>query len=320
MGNVKENFSRGHHMSIDHVESRALKISAWLTGVYFFIELGIAIYTKSIAVLSDAFHTFSAAGGVLLAIVAKHISMKPADKYKSFGRFRAEIIGALFNGFFLLGMAIVILYMGWMRLKHPIPLPTVPMFIAAFGGLITEVISIKLLYKSQKNNLNVKGAFWHVIQTFVGSLIKIITAVVIRLTGFHAIDPLLGMLFGLTLFYASYGIIRDSLNILLEAVPKEIDLNQIQKDIKKINGVKDVHHIHAWSLNSNKNIFSSHDNVKELKKSEEILRRIKELLRKKYKFYFSTIQIETKCLDSKMSDDIDITNKMKGGKHGKRKN
>jgi cobalt-zinc-cadmium efflux system protein len=311
--------SMGHSMPVDFLENKALKISAWITGIYFLIELGIAVYSKSIAVLSDAFHTFSAVGGVLLAIIAKQISIKPADKYKSFGRFRTEIVGALINGLFLFGMAGIVIYMGWMRLKNPISLPTMPMFVAATGGLITEVISIKLLYSHQKTNLNIKGAFWHILQTFVGSLIIIVAAIVIKFTGFFAIDPILGMLFGLVLFYASYGIIRDSLNILLESVPKEIDLDKVQKDIEKISGVKNVHHIHAWTLTSNKNIFSSHVIIKNMKESEEILKKIKKILNEKYKFYFSTIQIEEKCLDDKKSEHIDITNKVKGGKHGKNK-
>jgi cobalt-zinc-cadmium efflux system protein len=162
---------------------RALKITSILTGIYFVIELGIGIYTGSIAVLSDSFHTFSAVGGVLLALAAGRIAMKPADLSKTFGYKRAEVIGALLNGIFLLAMAGVVFYMGFMRLQMPMHLPPVPMLVAAFGGLITEVIAIKLLYSGQKGDLNIKGAFWHVLQTFVGSVIIIIAAVVIHFTG-----------------------------------------------------------------------------------------------------------------------------------------
>jgi len=113
---------------------RALKISAWLTGVYFLIELGIGFYSGSIAVISDAFHTFSAVGGVVLAFVAARIAQRPATLDRTFGNYRAEIVGALLNGVFLAVMAVFVLVMGAMRLRHPIDLPTTPMLIAAAGG------------------------------------------------------------------------------------------------------------------------------------------------------------------------------------------
>lgn len=110
----------------------------------------------------------------------------------------------------------------------------------------------------QKGDLNLKGAFWHVLQTFVGSLIIIIAAIVIYFTGFLAIDPLLGMAFGALLIYASIGIIKDSLKILLETVPKNVDLEQVKKTLQKIPDVKDIHHMHAWTITSGVKIFSKH--------------------------------------------------------------
>ena len=109
---------------------RALKISGWLTGIYFLIELGIGLYTGSVAVTSDAFHTFSAVGGVLLAFVAARMARRPADLNRTFGSYRAEIIGALLNGVFLAGMAVLVLVMGAMRLRHPIDLPPTPLLMA----------------------------------------------------------------------------------------------------------------------------------------------------------------------------------------------
>ena len=238
--------------------ARALRISAWLTGVYFVIELAIGIYTGSVAVISDAFHTFSAVGGVVLAIVAARIARRPADATRTFGSLRAEIIGALLNGAFLLGMAVLVLVMGYMRLQNPIDLPTMPMLFAAIGGIITEVISLRLLYAGQKGDLNIKGAFWHIIQTFVGSILIIVTALVIELTGFLAIDPILGMAFGVVLLYASWGIMRDATKILMESTPGDIDLTEVVERLEALANVSDVHHVHAWTLTSNKHVFSGH--------------------------------------------------------------
>lgn len=301
----------GHtgHMApkVTDANARALKITTWLTGIYFVIELGIGIYTGSIAVISDALHTFSAVGGVLLALVAARIAMRPADKRRTFGSARAEIIGALLNGFFLFMMALVVLYMGYNRLQNPIDLPTTPMLIAAFGGLVTEVIAIRLLYVGQKSNLNIRGAFWHVLQTFVGSIIIIIAALVIRFTGFLAIDPILGMLFGLVLIYASWGITRDSLKIMLESVPPDIDLEKVKQSLGAIAGVADVHHMHAWALTSGKNIFSTHLLVYAPAKSGAILEEANRILKEEFGFFFSTVQIETKRMDTVGAEDIDVT-------------
>lgn len=304
--------SHGMH-SMAGGNARALKITSWLTGIYFIIELGLGYYSGSIAVISDAFHTFSAVGGVLLALIAGRIAMRPSDKYKTFGSLRAEIIGALLNGTFLLVMAIFILFMGYMRLKSPIELHIAPMLVAAFGGLIIEAISIKLLYSGQKDNLNIRGAFWHIIQTFVGSIIIIVSAVVIKFTGFLAIDPILGMLFGLVLFYASWGIIRDSFSILLESVPKDVDLDKIKGSLQSIDGVRDTHHIHAWMLTSGKNIFSAHIRIHDIMKTEYILNEAHKILKEKYKFYFSTVQLELECTDSGEAKHIDITDLNRDG-------
>jgi cobalt-zinc-cadmium efflux system protein len=285
----------------------ALKITAFLTGIYFVIELGIGVYTGSIAVLSDSFHTFSAVGGVLLALAAGRIAMRPADPSRTFGYKRAEVIGALLNGIFLLAMAGVVLYMGYMRLQMPMELPPVPMLAAAFGGLVTEFISIKLLYTGQKSDLNVKGAFWHVMQTFVGSVIIIIVAAVIYFTGFLAIDPILGMAFGAVLIYASIGIVRDSLKILSETVPKDVDLDKIKASLHAVPGVKNVHHIHAWSITPGVNIFSTHIHTDDLSKADDILQSATKILKERFDFYFSTIQVENKCADIDKARDIDIT-------------
>lgn len=237
--------SAGGHAGHMPSSDRALTISGWLTGLYFLVELGIGLWTGSIAVISDAFHTFSAVGGVLVAIVAARIARRPADLARTFGWYRAEIIGALTNGAFLLIMALIVIVMGAIRLGNPIELPTGPMLLAAAGGLITEFISLYLLFQQQGRDLNVRGAYWHIIQTFVGSLIIIVAALVIRFTGFLAIDPLLGIAFGLVLLWASWGILRDAAHLLMEGTPPGIDIAEVVAALSALDGVEDVHHVHS---------------------------------------------------------------------------
>ncbi|WP_415391993.1 cation diffusion facilitator family transporter [Paracoccus sp. SJTW-4] len=298
----------GHagHMPVGG-DRKALVISGWLTGLYFVIELGIGIWTGSVAVISDAFHTFSAVGGVLIALVALRLTERKSSPARTFGYVRAEILGALFNGLFLVAMALLVLWMGAMRLMEPIELATTPMLIAAAGGIATELVALWLLYERQKDNLNMRGAYWHILQTFVGSFLIIISALVIRFTGFLAIDPLLGMAFGLVLLWASWGILREALHILLQGTPEDLDLEAAIKAIRDLEGVTDVHHVHAWSLTSGRNVFSSHICVRNWKDGERVLRQANNLLRERFNIYFSTIQIEEYCLDGEeAAADIDI--------------
>lgn len=290
-------------------DRQALVRSGLLTGVYFVFELAIGLWTGSVAVTSDAFHTFSAVGGVLIALVALRLSERPTTAEYTFGWGRAEIIGALFNGLFLTIMAIYVFWMGAMRLMEPIELQTTVMLYTAFGGIVTELLSFWFLYERQKKNLNLKGAFLHIIQTFVGSLIIIVSALVIRFTGFLAIDPILGMAFGLVLFWASWSIIRSALRILLQSTPEGFDLNAAMQALRSIEGVKTVHHIHAWSLASDRNLFSGHICVQSFAgDGERVLREATDRLKERFNIYFSTIQIEQECLAGEQdAAAIDIT-------------
>ncbi len=295
----------GHGAGHGGGNDRALVISGWLTGVYFLIELAIGFATGSIAVISDAFHTFSAVGGVLLAWLAARIARRPATLEQTFGYARAEILGAMLNDFFLLLMALFVIGMGLMRLRAPLDLSTTPMLIAAGGGIFTEVISLALLFRGQKDNLNMRGAFWHVIQTFVGSILIIITAVVIKFTGFLAIDPILGVVFGFVLLLASFSIIRETFAVLMEAVPADVNLGEILDGLLTINDVDDIHHVHAWTLTSNRNVFSAHLRVKNTAVAPRVLKEAHQILRDEFNFYFSTLQIENTCLDVTGAEEID---------------
>ncbi|WP_341024521.1 cation diffusion facilitator family transporter [Brevundimonas diminuta] len=301
----------GGHQGHLPSSGRAMVISAWLTGLYFFAELVIGLWTGSVAVISDAFHTFSAVGGVLVALVAAKLARRPADGNRSFGWFRAEIIGALVNGGFLLAMAMVVIVMAAMRLSEPIHLPTGAMLWVAAGGLLTEFVALGLMWRQSKDDLNIRGAFWHVIQTFVGSLLIIVTALIIRFTGFLLIDPLLGMAFGFVLIWASWGILRDAAHLLMEGSPPGVSLSQITEALAEVEGVADVHHAHAWALTSGKHVFSSHIRATKDSDPQNVLFTAHALLRERFGFFFVTLQVEDRCLDESGAEQIDVMRPIK---------
>lgn len=303
----------GHqHHGMGH--GRQLKLAAVVTGAYFFFELIVGLYTGSVMVLVDAAHTFSAVGGVVLALVAQRIARRPATASQTFGGQRAEIIGALMNGAALLVMALVAMIMGGMRLMAPIEIPTTPMFIVALVGMLTEIWLIVLMFRSQKEDLNTRGAFWHVVQTFLGSFGIIVAALVIHFTGFMLIDPILGMMFGLMVLYAAWSILRESLSVLMEHAPDEPSVPEICEYLNSLDGVRHVHHPHLWLLRSGRPIFSAHLRVDESLAADQLdalLRKAREALKEEFGIYFSTLQLELSDLDESQVRELDLT-----GRHG----
>lgn len=290
-------------------KGRGLKLAAWVTGAYFVFEMAVGLYTGSVMVIVDAAHTFSAVGGVVLALVARRIAKREATPEQTFGGQRAEIIGALLNGMALLVMAVVAITMGVMRLGSPIELPTTPMFVVAAVGILTEVWLIALMFRDQKHDVNTRGAYWHVVQTFLGSLGIIVAALVIHFTGFLLIDPILGIAFGLMVLAAGWSVLRDSASILMQNTPQGIDVTEMCRRLRAIDGVRDVHHPHAWTLTSGRHIFSAHLRVEDDLSSDDQMRLLETaegLLADSFGIYFSTLQLETEDREEPEARAIDI--------------
>ncbi len=151
-----------------------------------------------------------------------------------------------------------------------------------------------------------RGAYWHVVQTFVGSILIIVAAVVITFTGFLPIDPILGIGFGAVLVWASVGIIRESTRILMDTVPTGVDVVRVQEALRSIQGVKDVHHVHAWALTSGKNLFSAHLLIDNTANHERVLDEARKAIRQRFGFYFSTLQVEKSEAHEEGAEAIDF--------------
>lgn len=275
---------------------RALRTSAILIFIYFFFEISIALYTGSLALLADAGHELSTFAAISVSLLAIQLAARKPSKERTYGFLRIEAIAAFFNGLLLLAMAALILIRGFNRLLNPVEVPSLPMYIMGFGGIGLEIASLIIMFKGQKENINIRGSFWHVINAFFGSIAVIVAAAFISFGKIFVADSWAGIIFAFILIYAAYGILRDSFNILIDKTPKDIDLLTIDSDLLSINGVIDSHHFHTRTITSGVTTFSGHLVIDDYAKSEYILNKAKDILDKKYMFSLSTIQLEGKEL------------------------
>lgn len=273
---------------------RALRISAVLIFIYFFIEIFFALKTGSLSLLADAAHEFSTVVAITISLVAVWLADKKATPKRTYGYQRAEILAALINGVLLFGMAIFIIVRGIQRLNAPIEMSSTPMFVMAIGGIGLEIASLIIMYKGQKESLNIRGSYWHVINAFLGSIAVIIAAIFIAVAKYYQADTWAGILFALILIYAAYGIVKDSLNILLDKAPDNTDMEKIEKELLAIPGVLSAHHMHARTVSSNVTSFSAHLVVNNLANSKQILETAKQILEKQHGFSLTTLQLEDK--------------------------
>lgn len=293
----------------DPTNVKALKISAVLIFIYFFAEIAVALKTGSLSLLADAAHELSTVVAISISLIAIRLAASRPTSKRTFGLQRAEIIAALVNGFLLLGMAAFIIINGVKRLAEPIEMSSTPMLIMALGGIGLEIATLFILYKGQKGSLNVRGSFWHVINAFLGSVAVIIAALFIQFAQIYQADTWAGLIFAVILIYAGYGIIRDSLRILIDAVPADKNLDKIQNELEAIPSVVGTHHLHARTITGAVQTFSGHLIVSNMIKSPEVLAKAKKIVEKKYGFTLSTIQIEDKSLSEHDPSEIEYQGK-----------
>jgi cobalt-zinc-cadmium efflux system protein len=262
--------------------------------VFCVIELVAGFRSHSLALISDAGHNFTDALALFLAWFGFYLQSKPADEFKTYGYHRAGVLSAFVNALTLVALSAWILYEGVSRLRHPEPVQdTVMMAVAALGLLMNGGIMLSLRAAS-KNDLNVRSAFVHMLGDAVGSLAIVVGAIAIRYTGWVQIDPILSLLIGLLIVWTAWDIIRESLNILLEGLPRGIALPEVTSSMRAVPGVMDVHDLHIWSLGSSTHALSCHVLIEDVppSASDIILRRINGVLADQFRISHTTVQFE----------------------------
>ncbi len=247
----------------------------------------------SLALLSDAGHNFTDALALLLAAAGLYLQSKPANQVKTYGYQRAGVIAAFLNAATLIVISLIIFWEAIGRIMRPQPVNERMMIWVAAAAVILNGAIMLALHRGNKGDLNIRAAFIHMLGDAVGAAAIIIGAVAIRYTGWSYIDPALSIALGFLIVYTAWDIIRESLNILLEGLPRGIELHHVTTALAEVDGVLDIHDLHIWSLGSNTHALSSHVLIEDMppSASERILKRINEVLTG-FGIHHTTIQFE----------------------------
>jgi len=266
------------------------------------VEFVAGFLTNSIALISDAGHMFTHSFAIAIALIAILIAQKPPCHHRTFGYYRAEVLAAFINGLFLILVAIVIVHESIERIRNPVDVLGLEMLMVAFIGLATNVASIFILKGFKKSDINVKSVFLHLIFDAVSSVGVVIAGVLIYFYNWTILDPIMSIVISLLILYWAYGIIRQSIRILLESAPEGMDIDQIARELKeKFPHIVDIYNIHVWTITSDIVIFSAHLKMditcERYQEREKVISDINDYLHTKYGILESTIQIDTEGME-----------------------
>ena len=267
-----------------------------LTLGYMVTEVAGAYFTGSLALLADAAHMLTDAGGLALALLAISFAQRAPNQKKTYGYLRAEILSALLNAIVLLLVTIYILYEAYQRFIHPPEILSLPMMAVGAVGLIVNLISMKILSAGAQESLNVQGAYFEVFSDMLGSLGVILAAAVVILTGWKPIDPLIGGAIGLFIVPRTWRLLNQVVHILLEGVPKDVDIAKLDAALRAIRGVTHVCDLHVWTITSGVDAMSGHLVVEDMAKAADTVRAARKIMKEQHNIEHVTVQIEDDAL------------------------
>ena len=283
----KNRFSR-------HAERKSLLAALVVTASIMVLEFIGGILSNSIALISDAGHMLTDAFALSLSFFALLLAARPATARKTYGYYRLEILAALINGVVLTIIALGIFYKSYQRFISPQQVRADLLLAIAAIGLIANMVSLTFL-SAKRGNLNIRGAFLHVLGDTLSSIGVIVGGIIILLTGWQGIDAIIGIAIGAVIIYGSFRLIKESVDILLEAIPSGIEITRVSQAIESIEEIRAVHDLHVWCITTGIVAMSGHVVVKNefLERSDEIINKVKCMLKERFQIDHTTIQIES---------------------------
>ncbi|MBM3707597.1 MAG: cation transporter [Actinobacteria bacterium] len=284
------------HYQFRSYERKRLLIAIVLTAAMMVGEVAGGLISGSLALLSDAGHMLSHSFALLVSFLAILYACRPATAEKSFGFYRAEILAALFNGIILLIITGFIFWEAYKRIISPKPINEVEMFIIALAGLAVNIATALILWKASRESLNVRSAFIHMLGDTGSSVGVVIGAVIIYFTGFYIIDAIFSIIIAVLILVWAVLLIRDSVRILMESAPKNININELKQNlVSNIDKVKDIHDIHVWEITTGMYCMTAHILIEDMSisKSRMVLNDLSRFLAENYNILHPIIQFES---------------------------
>jgi cobalt-zinc-cadmium efflux system protein len=273
--------------------SKVLRVSLVVTLAYIVLLVVAGIRAHSLALLSEAGHNLSDFVALLLSLVAVYLESRPPSATKTYGWHRAGVLAALVNAGSLVVVSFLIFYEAFRRLQNPVPVQAHMMIWVAAAGVVMNGVIALMLYRSGRD-VNIRSALLHEIGDTVSTAAVIVGGWVILATGQYWIDSALSFGIGALILWSGYGIVRETLNILLEGTPRGVRLDRVEATMRAVEGVNDVHDLHVWNIGSETRALSCHISIEDIPPSvsERILRDVKERLHKEFQIDHTTIQFE----------------------------
>ena len=271
---------------------RELFLALLITAGIMVVELIAGVVSGSLALLADAGHMLTDAFALSLSLFAAWIASRPTTPEKTYGYYRTEILAAFVNGVILWLLVAWISLRALHRLHHPSQILTGPMLAAAVLGLAANLISGKILFRARRDSLNVQGAWIHVLSDALGSCGVIAAGVVIRWKGWTMADPLVSCFIAVLIAINSWILMGRAVNILLEGTPAHLHLPTIIEAMRRIDGVRDVHDVHVWTITTGMEAMSGHVMVERLERGPDILAALNQMLSQRFSLTHTTFQVE----------------------------
>lgn len=266
----------GHHHTHLHdhpdpAQARRLRLALVLTALFFVAEVVGGFVSNSLALLADAGHMLTDVGALSLSLFVVWFSRQPAAPEKTYGYLRWEILAAFLNGSVLLVVSVAIVWEAVSRLRAPEPLESGLMLVVAIGGLLVNAVAALILHPVHRHSLNARGAYLHVVGDLLGSVGTVVAAVVVRATGWLPADPLASLLVTLLVMRSAWRLVRESVEVLLEATPSHISLGSVRGRLEAIAGIESVHDLHVWTVTSGLVAMSAHAIVRDPRENQQVL-------------------------------------------------
>ena len=286
----------------DHGSSltgRRLLLSVFITVAFVIGEAVAGFFSNSLALLSDAGHNFADALALVLSWYSLWIAQRPSSAKRTFGYHRVGILVALVNAVSLVVIALFIFWEAVSRLRHPESVQSTPMIVVALIAILLNSLISLWLRNAAKKDLNVRSAYMHMLGDAVSAAGVVIAGVVVAFTGASIADPVVSVLIGILILWSSWGILKESVNVLLEGVPEGMEIDKVQQAIATVSGVMTVHDLHVWAVGSGMVCCSCHVSVEEqsVHSGQNVLRAVAEKLEQTFGIRHSTIQVEVEGCD-----------------------